>query len=229
MKGPLPAWLEGKTAEQKENKRADYQLSSHATCPRHWQQAILQSMSSYQQALYCTCSTLSLRRGLFWVLISSEMHPPMRHYRSTFLPFLSAPRFAQVPFFFVCGKKYRWSFHHQVVIPLVRAFPPPHAATADSSRGGAKGFKLRRFPDAVNTHVSLARMGALGCAAARSVRQVPVQKVLLRRGVHVADVDGRDDDRSLESAVRVCTIDCRDRIDRRSFLQRHVLQVQPKQ
>ena len=117
MKGPLPAWLEGKTAEQKENKRADYQLSSHASCPRHWQQAILQSMSSYQQALYCTCSTLSLRRGLFWVLISSEMHPPMRHYRSTFLPFLSAPRFAQVPFFFVCGKKYRWSFQHQMVIP----------------------------------------------------------------------------------------------------------------
>ena len=86
MKGPLPAWLEGKTAEQKENKRADYQLSSHASCPRHWQQAILQSMSSYQQALYCTCSTLSLRRGLFWVLISSELHSPMRHYRSTFLP-----------------------------------------------------------------------------------------------------------------------------------------------
>ena len=164
MKGPLPAWLEGKTAEQRENKRADYQLSSHASCPRHWQQAILQSMSSYQQALYCTCSTLSLRRGLFWVLISSELHSPMRHYRSTFLPFLSAPRFAQVPFFFVCGKKYRWSFHHQVVIPLVRAFPPPHAATADSSRGGAKGFKLRRLPDAVNTHVSLAHMGAFGCA-----------------------------------------------------------------
>ena len=117
MKGPLPAWLEGKTAEQKENKRADYQLSSHASCPRHWQQAILQSMSSYQQALYCTCSTLSLRRGLFWVLISSEMHPPMRHYRSTFLPFLSAPRFAQVPFFFVCGKKYRWSFHHRWSFP----------------------------------------------------------------------------------------------------------------
>ena len=86
MKGPLPAWLVGKTARQREKKRADYQLSSHATCPRHWQQAILQSMSSYQQALYCTCSTLSLRRGLFWVLISSELHSPMRHYRSTFLP-----------------------------------------------------------------------------------------------------------------------------------------------
>ena len=104
MKGPLPAWLEGKTAEQKENKRADYQLSSHASCPRHWQQAILQSMSSYQQALYCTCSTLSLRRGLFWVLISSELHSPMRHYRSTFLPLPSAPRFAQVPFFMFAGK-----------------------------------------------------------------------------------------------------------------------------
>ena len=91
MKGPLPAWLEGKTAEQRENKRADYQLSSHATCSRHWQQAILQSMSSYQQALYCTCSTLSLRRGLFWVLISSELHSPMRHYRSTFLPLYGPP------------------------------------------------------------------------------------------------------------------------------------------
>ena len=118
MKGPLPAWLEGKTARQRENKRADYQLSSHASCPRHWQQAILQSMSSYQQALYCTCSTLSLRRGLFWVLISSEMHPPMRHYRSTFLPLYGPPLPDLLMFlsFMFAGKNtgghsiIRWSF-----------------------------------------------------------------------------------------------------------------------